>query len=41
MDDCKEVFNYNDIDLNFLFEISESELKEIFCYMKLLIGKWF
>lgn len=39
IDDCKEVFNDNGIDLNLLFEMNESELRVIFCYMELLIGK--
>lgn len=39
MDDCKEAFEDNDIDLNLLLELSESDVIDTLRLMKLPIGK--
>lgn len=39
MDDCKEAFEDNDIDLNLLLELSESDVIDTLRLMKLSIGK--
>lgn len=39
IDDCKEAFNDNGIDLNLLLEMNESELRVTLRHMKLPIGK--
>lgn len=39
MDDCKEAFNDNGIDLNVLLKMSESELRDTLRHMRLPIGK--
>lgn len=39
MDDCKEAFEDNDIDLNLLLELSESDVRDTLRLMKLPIGK--
>lgn len=41
MDDCKEAFNDNGIDLNLLLEMNESELRVTLRHMKLSIGTQF
>lgn len=38
MDDCKEAFNDNGIDLNLLLEMNESELRVTLRHMKLPLG---